>query len=123
LTLTGNISTTPALFGTNAPILGLDTTYNVKPVQQKWKHAKEVCINLKAGSVKIALFVNTMPIVAAMLIAVHIRNLLPAPAVGFGGAVGWTGESRGLSSSSRSPLFASTSRRGMLFSSLESGAI
>ena len=74
----------PALFGTNAPILGLDTTYNVKPVQQKWKQANDVCISLKAGSVKIALLVKTIPIVATMLIMVHIRNRLPAPATGFG---------------------------------------
>jgi len=33
----------------------------------KWKEAKEVCISLKAGSLKIALLVKTMPIVAAML--------------------------------------------------------
>lgn len=65
--LTGSISTRPARFGTKAPKKGRDTMYSVKPVQMKWKEANDVCISLKAGSLKIALLVKTMPIVAAML--------------------------------------------------------
>ena len=64
----------PARFGTNAPMLDLDTTNRVKNVHRKWKDAKDVCISFHEGSLKIALFVKTIPIVADMLMAVHIRN-------------------------------------------------
>ena len=79
------MSTMLARFGTKAPILFRDTMYRVNPVHMKWKDAKDVCINFKAGSLKMALFVKTMPIVAAMLIAVQRRNFIRIAAFGAGG--------------------------------------
>lgn len=98
--LTGSISTIPALFGTKAPKNGLETTKSVNPVHTKWKLANEVCINLKFGSVKMALFVKTMPMVAAMLIPVHSKNFFFASEDGFEGTIAGTGSgsSRSLSS-------------------------
>jgi hypothetical protein len=118
---TGNISTIPALFGSNAPKNGRETTYNVKPVHTKWKLAKLVCINLKAGSSKMALLVKTIPIVASMLMAVHIRNCFFALDDGFAGTFAGTGSVSYFLSSACSCASMSRSRRGMAFS-LEVGS-
>jgi hypothetical protein len=113
---TGNISTIPALFGSNAPKNGRETTYNVKPVHRKWKLAKLVCISLKAGSSKMALLVKTIPIVASMLIAVHIRNCFLALEDGFAGIFAGTGSDSYFLSSACACASISRSSRGMEFS-------